>query len=308
MQYEQKFSHRKKRNKQARRFGQTDDYANHTAHLVRCALQEGPPHVDNVRTDRIVGICVTKPCSVCAPELTQQSMFWQTAIPATRLWFPISDMEAARLQVLQGAKAYGRVHGSMAEAVLSRLHRPDFTQVPCSNHPQRKDAFAVTIKDGPNARLPRMLELDNGSAGVMPESGAAAMFALRNGLIESFSVGELKYDLIAMTFYNGNHYTASVFLNGSWWKYNDMGHQPSKPGPRTEAQLIPCPDFKTAATPAKNFHHRGYIFSLVGEHPGERATEHTDWKDFEDPQFNSLDILAGSDDESAVDGMASPEI
>jgi hypothetical protein len=292
-----------------RAWGQTNDYSRHTATLVQFAQREGKGECTKTRSDRLIGTHVHSPCSVCPAAETPARTMWHPNIPGNRWWWPISDQDAAirdddgRVCGHKDVGAYAKSHGSMTDAVLSHLHRDDLTHVPCQNHTtDRPDAYTTKVKDGAQAHLPRMLELDNGDMGInYPAVGS--IFTLENNLEEYIDIGHgLAYRLIALTYYNRNHYVASVLLQGTWYKYNDMGHAPTTPNtPRTSNHLIAC-TFREAATPPDGFHHRSYVFSLTDvDHPGVRALQQVAWEKYAAPVYSNLAMLVGSDNEDSDD-------
>jgi hypothetical protein len=200
----------------------------------------------------------------------------------------------------------------MRDVILSHLHRNDLTQVNCVRHGPRfqegsalrPDAYTIKLKQGSRSVLPRLLELDNGDAG-FNFADAAAVFTLDNGLIERVILNDTtEYRLIAMTYYDQQHYVASVLLAGEWYMYNDLGHKsPLDDGPRSEAHLLKC-DFQTAATPPTGFYPRSYVLARTRGIQG--AQTNLDWTPFDPPMFGNLAMLAASDTEDDAD--VSPEI
>jgi hypothetical protein len=309
---------------QKRGHAQTDDYSRHTTIMARFAQREGKPAYTKTRADRLIGVYVTTPCTVCPAETTKPRLMWQESIPGGRLWWPTCDQDLAIRDdtgyVIGHADttATANKHKTMEEAVLSHLHRNDFSQVNCGLHgarsgASRPDAYTVKIKVGANARLPRFLEIDNGDMGISyPAPGTS--FSAGNGLSQFLDMGDgLRYRLIALTYYNISHYVASVLLNGTWYRYNDMGHPTGPNTPRTAAHLQQC-RYEEACIPPPSFHHRSYVFALQGS-VHNSTTQHEalkaiDWKPYFDPMFGNLSMLAGSDadddiNEDDSDGGAS---
>jgi hypothetical protein len=250
---------------------------------------------------------VTTPCSECSlEEDAVPAMVWYAQIPASRFWYPMSDNDALSRCLLDRQKAYKREHTTMKEAILSHIHRNDFTQVNCGNHggdteEVRMAAYTIKLKVGSKAQLPRMLELDNGDMGIS-YCVKGSMFTLDTGLTQTVDLGGgVRYQLIALTYYNANHYVASVLLNGEWYRYNDLGHKTRSTNyPRTAAHLLQC-DYASAATPPPGFHHRSYVFSLDVEDLTVTQMESLDFTGCEDPMYVTLDMLAASDDEPESD-------
>jgi hypothetical protein len=60
---------------------------------------------------------------------------------------------------------------------------------------------------------------------------------------------------------------------------------------------VECEDFKEAATPPCEFHHRSYVFSLDVEEVKHIDMATWEMGDFEKPMFENIDMLAASDDE-----------
>jgi hypothetical protein len=306
-----------------RDWGETEDYQRHTELLVRLAGREAPWATSRTRADRLVGVRTFMPCTVCPDEDTHAKTVYQSNIPAGRLWWPKSDEnrqirhpETGRVIDWEDEKASAKKHKSMAAAILSHLHRDDFSQVYCHRHRDDLSAYTIRIKTGMEARLPRMLELDNGDMGVASASVPGASmyipapgttFSLANGLVEHVHLTPgptgIHYRLIAMTYYDEHHYTASVFLNDKWYRYDNAGFHTGPDQPKTSQHLLPCASFQEAATPARGFHHRSYVFSRVGgtdvTQTIQQLTEDVDWNVYSDPMYGSLAMLAGSEcDES----------
>jgi hypothetical protein len=223
---------------QRRRWGDQEDYARHTSLLVRYAQREGTRQCKRTRADRLVGVIQTTPCSMCE-EPARQHAVWYAVIPATRFWYPMRDMDAFKRGLLDAQKAYHNTHETLRDAILTHIHRDDYTQVSCqrhAGHPEsvRAKAYTVKLKKGKQARLPRMIELDNGDMGVS-YCVAGSIFTLANGLTERIDLGEgVSYRMVALTYYSGQHYGASVLLAGTWYMYNDLDRAPVRiPQPAT---------------------------------------------------------------------------
>jgi hypothetical protein len=217
-------------------------------------------------------------------------------------------------ELLDKQLTYVRYNETMTEAILSHLHRNDFTQWPCNKHSGNLAAYTIAYKDGARARLPRMLEMENGDAACPSEYALTAadpnaVFSLGKGLQETVELGPgLEYRLVGLTFYTPAHYTASVFLRGEWYRYDDLGFATKKttaPKTRaatstntvtTRAHLIPT-TFRDAVTPPEGFHHRSYVFTLIGELPAGVRVQGIDWTLYADPQYSNMGMLAASDDE-----------
>ena len=309
------------------RHGQHDDYAIHTSILVRVGQRElkpGPASGEDagkeygwdlsglpaktfaVKTqmDRLVGVYASTPCTDCAHAGNEERYFWHASIPATRRWWPMSDRDANAQGLLDLSAVYRRQHATMRDVLLSHVGRNDWTQIPCQMHDGHAPphAYTVKFKNGQRAHFPNLLELDN--LDIHSQAGSAdptCTFSLGNDLFEHVTLFRgCKYRMIAMTFYNGAHYMASVLLHDHWYRYDDTGHKRERNLPRTEGHLLLCPGgFQEAATPLHGYSHRTYVFSLEGEEHYPPAPEHrVDWTAFEDAQFENLDTLAATDDEA----------
>jgi hypothetical protein len=257
---------------------------------------------------RLLGVQVTTPCSECYLDKDAVPvMVWHAQIPASRFWYPMSNNDARNRSLLDMQKAYRREHMTIKDAILSHILRNDFTQVNCQNHhhgdteENRMAAFTIKLKVGSKAQLPRMIELDNGDMGVN-YCVKGSMFTIDTGLTQIIDLGNgVRYQLIALTYYDANHYVASVVLNGERYKYNDLGHKTRGSNhPRTTAHSLKC-EYDSAATPPAGFHHRSYVFSLDVENLTPTQMESLDFTECEDPMYVTLDMLAASDDEPESD-------
>ena len=225
----------------------------------------------------------------------------------------MSDSQALERCLLDTQSAYACKHATMRDAVLSHLHRDDLTTTGCRNHQVlTPNAYAIARKDGTQGSLPRMLEIDNGDAACPSEYAFSdadpdETFCVRRGVDEVLDLGGgLRYHLVALTYYNTHHYVASVRLQGQWYRYDDLGFASvhatatttrATQHRTTKTHLI-ATTFTDAATPPKGFHHRSYVYSLDGPHPGPAAMHAIDWSAFTAPQYNNIGILGWSDDES----------
>ena len=323
--------------------GQLDDYSHHTEVLVRIAQREFQPGADpselddqgipliddawsykslginpadrmfatfaaKTRGDRLVGIRISTPCTACEHAGNELRYQWQTVIPANRWWWPISDSVARDKGILDKASVYRRQHDNMRNLILSHLGRNDFTQIPCQQHVGHAPphAYTVKFKIGAECILPNLLELDNLDSHHSHTGTAdpASTFAIGHELVEHVNLTpHIKYRMIAMTFFNGVHYVASILLHDDWYRYDDVGHKQRKDRPRTKEHLVPCSDFVDAATPPQGYSHRTYVFSFDGVGDADmnrdgRAT--VPWNMFQEPQFENLDTLAATDDEDGT--------
>jgi hypothetical protein len=302
-----------------RAWGETNDYQRHTELLTRFACKEDKAARTKTREDRLVGVCTTIPCTVCPDETTPQKIVWHSNIPGTRLWWPTGQEDrmlrddTGRVTEFLDEKICSRKHVSMTSALLSHLHRPDFNQVACTRHKDAPHAYTVRLKVGKNSCLPRLLEFDNGDAGIsiagtsmyIPAPGTT--FACGNSLVESLQVTSgpqgVTYTCVAITYYNEAHYTASVLLNDTWYRYNNLGFHDGPDKPRTTNHLMHCASFREAATPSKGFHHRSYIYSRIDttdrRNTRRQLRDDVDWTLYDHPTFGSLAMLAGSEDDEA---------
>jgi hypothetical protein len=306
LRYEQRVTGPKApaRASRGRRWGEVDDYSKHTSVMVRYALREDKPNATKiVRADRLTGVVVDTPCSEC--NATPRHTLWYVRIPASRFWYPMSDLTHQQLPELEKMKTHHNTHQTMRDVLLTHIHRNDFTQLSCNQHAHesqeiRNIAYTIKMKHGTLTRLPRMIELDNGDAGVS-YIVKNSIFTYQHGLTPTITISdEIVYQLIALTYYNTSHYVTSVLLHNKWYMYNDMGHRMysnKKSIQRTATSFIEC-DFEEAATPPKGFSHRTYVYSLVGESPTQAQMDQVDFTEYEDPLFHAMDMLAASDDDN----------